>query len=212
MKIAPSILTADFNYLSREIESINEADYLHLDIMDGHFVPNLSFGPHICQMLSEITSIPFDVHLMVTNPLNWIDKFNFKNTCYITIHLESSGYLSAINKIKKLGVKVGVSIKPTTHVEKLIHILDQIDLVLIMSVDPGFGSQTFKMSSLDKIKYLAEYRTRNHLDFEIEVDGGINLETAKLCKDSGATMLVAGSYIFNKTNRNQVIKDLRECE
>lgn len=209
MKVAPSILTADFTKLKTEIKSIKTADFIHLDIMDGNFVPNLSFGPHISQMIRNTTSLPFDTHLMVLKPLEWIDKFALSNTTYITIHYESENYLEAIEKIKSKNIKVGLSIKPKTTIKEIKEILPLVDLVLVMSVEPGFGGQSFMSESLIKISELKKVRLENNLNFIIEVDGGINFETAKLVKEAGADMIVCGSFLFNSKNRKKVIKDLQ---
>lgn len=209
MLIAPSILTANFGDLKNEIKSIETADYIHLDIMDGNFVPNLSFGPHITKCISKLTNIPFDTHLMVLDPLKWIDKFAIGNTKYITVHYESDNYLEAINEIKKKGIKAGLSIKPKTSVSQIKHLLKDLDLILVMSVEPGFGGQSFMPNSIDKIKELNQIRTDLELDFIIEVDGGINLETGKLVKDAGVDMVVAGSHIFNQEDRKLAIKNLK---
>lgn len=209
MLIAPSILTADFGDLKNEINSISKADYIHLDIMDGNFVPNLSFGPHISKCIRNLTDIPFDTHLMVLDPLKWISKFSIENTTFITVHYESNNYLEAIKEIKSKGIKAGISIKPKTTVDEIKHLLSQIDLILVMSVEPGFGGQKFMENSLDKIKKLKKLKEELNLNFIIEVDGGINLETAKLVKDAGADMIVAGSHIFNQKDRNKAIKQLK---
>lgn len=209
MLVAPSILTADFSKLKEELKSINNADYIHIDIMDGHFVPNISFGPYITSIIAETCDKPLDTHLMVTNPVDWIEKFAVKNTKYITVHYESNDYLKAIELIKKANIKSGISIKPKTKVNEIKHLLPMIDLVLIMSVEPGFGGQAFMPNALDKIKQLVQIRKELNLDFIIEVDGGINEQTIDLVKDAGVDMVVAGSYIFNKDNRRKIIKELK---
>lgn len=210
MLVAPSILTANFANLKDELASINNADYIHLDIMDGHFVPNLSFGPHISNEIRKVSNVTFDTHLMVSKPLDWIDKFAIENTEFITIHYESENFLEAIKAIKKRNIKPGLSIKPKTSVSEIINYLAQVDLVLVMSVEPGFGGQKFIYDAVSKISELKQLRHDLKLNFIIEVDGGINLETAKLVKDAGADMIVAGSHIFNQVDRNKAIENLRK--
>ena len=209
MKIAPSVLTADFSNLKKELDSIATADYLHLDIMDGHFVPNISFGPAITKQIEKNTLLPLDVHLMVSDPLNWIPLFSLPKVKFITIHIESNHVDQTIELIKKNKIGVGLSIKPNTMVSKIIPYLSKIDLVLVMTVEPGFGGQSFIMSSLDKVKELVELRRKNGLSFVIEVDGGVNFETAKLCKDQGVDIAVAGSYLFNMNDRKKGMEGLR---
>ncbi len=209
-KIAPSVLTANFNNLKEEITSISKADLIHLDIMDGHFVPNISFGPHICKAISNLTDVAFDIHLMTSNPLDWIEKFRFEQTRYITVHVESNRFLEAIEKIRALGMKPGLTLKPQTPIEALKPYLNLVDLILVMSVEPGFGGQSFIMESLEKIKILDQWKKALNLGYSIEVDGGVNKETAALCKAAGADILVVGSYLFNQENRNKVIGDLQK--
>ena len=209
MKIAPSILTADFNQLEQEIKSISESDYLHLDVMDGHFVPNISFGPHVLSGISKITNIPLDTHLMIEDPKAYIDHFVRIGSSIITVHVEAKTPLEAICRIKASGVKAGISLKPKTKIEALFPFLDQVDLVLVMSVEPGFGGQSFMADTLEKYKAFVELREKYHYQYVIEIDGGINLETAKLAKSAGVDIAVAGSYVFNASDRNQAIKDIK---
>ncbi|MBE0700671.1 MAG: ribulose-phosphate 3-epimerase [Acholeplasmataceae bacterium] len=201
MKIAPSILTADFTRLRRELKTIKTADFLHLDIMDGHFVPNISFGPSLSKQISQITKLPLDIHLMVSEPLKWIDDFSFEKTKYITIHVESDQPHEAIKAIRKNLIGVGVSIKPKTPVSAIADMLDQVDLVLVMTVEPGFGGQAFIPESLDKVKELVRIRKEKDLKFDIEVDGGINHNTIHFCKDAGVDIVVVGSFLFNQIDR-----------
>ncbi|MGI6781594.1 MAG: ribulose-phosphate 3-epimerase [Acholeplasmataceae bacterium] len=210
MLIAPSVLTADFSKLKEEIESIDNADYIHLDIMDGNFVPNLSFGPHIARIIQAETEVPLDTHLMVLNPLDWIDVFAIDNTAFITVHYESENFLEAIKLIKEKQIKAGLSIKPKTQVSEIAEYLPLVDLVLVMSVEPGFGGQKFIPEALAKISELNLIRTEQNLNFIIEVDGGINDDTARQVKALGADMIVVGSYLFDQKNRRKEIKRLRD--
>lgn len=209
MKIAPSVLTADFTDLKNEIKSISDADLIHIDIMDGNFVPNISFGPAITKQISKISSKNLDVHLMVLDPLKWIDDFSLENVEYITVHFESNDFLEALNKIRKNGKKVGITIKPETPVTAILKYLKDVDLVLIMSVKPGFGGQKFMPESLDKVKELVSLREKNDYKYVIEIDGGINGETAPLVKEAGVDIAVVGSYLFNKQERNKEMEKLR---
>lgn len=209
MKIAPSVLTADFTDLENELKSIKTADYLHLDIMDGHFVPNISFGPAISKMISKKTNLPLDIHLMVTNPYQWIDAFTFKNTKYITIHVESNDVRKTMDKIKSNHIKLGLSVKPKTKVDELLPYISEVDLVLVMTVEPGFGGQSFMHNMMDKVKELVEIRKKFNLSFEIEVDGGINDQTIEIARLSGVDVCVAGSYLFNLKDRKKGILSLK---
>ena len=209
MIIAPSVLTADFTKLATELEKINTADYIHIDIMDGHFVPNISFGPAITKTINDISKLPLDVHLMVSNPVKWIDRFSLSNVEIITVHVESNQYLEAIDLIRKNGKKVGISIKPHTPIDEIIELLDQVNLVLVMTVEPGFGGQSFMADMMDKVKSLSSIRTKDNLDFIIEVDGGVNKDTIKTCQQAGVDMVVAGSYVFNHENPKEAIKSLK---
>ncbi len=209
MKIAPSILTADFTNLAEEIRSVESADYLHIDIMDGHFVPNISFGPTITHQISKMSSLPLDVHLMVTNPVKWVDQFAKSKPQFITIHTEANRVAETIKSIKSHHIGVGLSIKPKTPVDDLLPFLDHVSLVLVMTVEPGFGGQSFIYEALDKVKELVKIRKANNYQFEIEVDGGINAETIKNCRDAGVDIAVAGSYLFNQKDRQKGISSLR---
>jgi len=210
MLIAPSVLTADFSKLKQEIESIDNADYIHLDIMDGNFVPNLSFGPHIAKTISNETEVPLDTHLMVLDPLKWINTFAIPGTEFITVHYESENFLEAIRLIKEKGIKAGLSIKPATEVEEIIEYLSFVDLVLVMSVEPGFGGQKFMPEAIGKISDLNRIRVEQGLNYLIEVDGGINDETIQQVRAVGADIAVVGSYLFNQKNRKKEIKELKE--
>lgn len=209
MKIAPSILTADFTDLKNEIKSISNADLIHIDIMDGNFVPNISFGPAINKQIAKISNIDLDVHLMVTNPLMWIDEFSLENVKYITVHYESQNFLESVKKIKENKKLVGITIKPKTKVNSILDVLKLADLVLVMSVEPGFGGQKFMPEMLDKVRELKRLREENNYNYQIEIDGGINNETIKLAKEAGVDISVVGSYLFNQTDRNKVIDNLK---
>lgn len=207
IKIAPSILSADFSILKEEISKIKTADYLHIDVMDMHFVPNLTFGPKLIKDIKKHTNIPFDVHLMVDNPEQWIPLIkDFADI--ITVHYESCIHLhKTIQEIKKYGKMVGIALNPSTNEDVLKYLLDDIDLILVMTVNPGFGGQSFINSQLEKIKNIKNM-TKNK-NIILEVDGGINDKTGKLCIEQGANMLVAGSFIFNNENYENAIKILK---
>ena len=200
IKIAPSILSADFANLEREIKSIENAgaDMIHIDCMDGHFVPNLTFGPPIIKALRSLTSLPFDVHLMINNPENSLEAYVDAGADIITIHPEATIHVdSLLSRIKSYGVKTGVSLLPSTSENIVDYIIDKIDLILVMSVNPGFGGQKFIINQLPKIKELAMKIKKSNAEIILAVDGGINDITAKECISNGANMLVAGSFIFN---------------
>jgi ribulose-phosphate 3-epimerase len=201
--LAPSILSADFLNLSQQIRMIEMAgaDLIHCDIMDGHFVPNISFGSFIVKRLSEFTNLPLDVHLMIKNPDNYIEDFVNAGAKYISVHYEEVIHLNrTINRIKEYNINAGVVINPSTPVNSLTDIVEYIDFVLIMSVNPGFGGQEFIESSLRKIKECKKLRDEFKLNFKIEVDGGINLSNVKNVIDAGADIIVAGASIFNSDN------------
>ena len=213
MIIAPSLLSMDFTQTLSQLKEIKEsqATWLHFDVMDGHFVPNLSFGPDICAQIRKHSDLFMDVHIMVSDPHYFSDVFIRAGADLITFHLEACAseeeVLSVIQKIRDKGVKVGLSIKPDTDVKSLIPFISKIDLILIMSVNPGYGGQSFIPNALDKIAFLRYYIDLNKLSCLIEVDGGINADTAKLVLDAGADVLVAGSYIF-KHNIKETINTL----
>jgi ribulose-phosphate 3-epimerase len=212
VKIAPSLLSADFSRLKEEVQEIEQvgADWLHLDVMDGHFVPNLTFGPLVVEAIRPYTKLPFDVHLMIENPDIYIDAFAKSGADYITVHQETCPHLHrTIHHIKGLGVKAGVSINPATPISVIEPILSDVDLVLLMTVNPGFGGQSFITSVLSKIADLRTLIDRRGLQVEIEVDGGIAPGTAKQVVESGATVLVAGSAVFGQTDRKQAIDLIR---
>jgi ribulose-phosphate 3-epimerase len=202
--VAPSLLSADFTDLRSDIDNMTAAgaDLLHLDIMDGHFVPNLTFGPFICRAIRGLTKLPLDAHLMITHPDHYLDSFAKAGVDAITIHEEIPGEIGGIlERIGDLGLKRGLSLRPGTPLEKILPWLDRLDLVLVMSVEPGFGGQKFDPSAVDKIRDLAHRRRREGLDFLISVDGGINDETGALCRTAGADILVSGSWLFGANDR-----------
>ncbi|MRI81364.1 ribulose-phosphate 3-epimerase [Aerococcaceae bacterium DSM 109653] len=212
MKIAPSMLSANFATLADEIKEIEAAgaDYLHIDVMDGTFVPNISFGPMVFGALRPMTNLVFDCHLMVQDPERYVEATAQAGADIITVHYEATKHIHrVIQQIKSLGKKAGVVINPGTPVAALDSVLPEVDLVLIMTVNPGFGGQSFIESTLTKIAKLKALREEHQYHYEIEVDGGVNAETGRKCLDAGADVLVAGSYIFNQTDRKAAIDSLR---
>lgn len=200
-KISASILTADFCALGETLKMYenNNIGYIHLDVMDGDFVPNISFGPPVIKSMAGKTSLPFDIHLMVTEPDRFVEDYVTENTEYIVVHQEACKHLDrTLQHIKSLGVKSGVALNPATPPEAIEYVLDKIDQVLVMSVNPGFGGQTFIESSLAKIKYLADLREQRGYTYKIAVDGGIKPENVKVVVDAGAEIIIAGSAILNK--------------
>ena len=210
IKISPSILSADFSQLGKEIKKLEDAgaDMIHVDVMDGHFVPNLTIGPPVIKALKKNSLLPFDVHLMISPVHKYIESYANAGADIITIHPEATNdLLGSINKIKEFKKKVGISLNPETKIEIIEKLLDQIDLILIMSVNPGFGGQKFMPEVLNKVKKLDEIRKNLKLNFVIEIDGGINFENSKLAIKSGADILVSGTTIF-KNNNGDIKKNI----
>ena len=205
IKISPSILSADFSKLGEEIMALEKAgaDYIHIDVMDGHFVPNITIGPEVIKRLRPITKLPFDVHLMISPVNNFIKDFADAGADIITFHPEATENISeTINLIKKLDKRVGISLKPKSQINLIEDYLSQIDLILIMSVEPGFGGQKFMPEVLDKMKKLRDLANEKKLNVDIEIDGGINFDNCKKAKDYGANILVSGSTVFKEHDGN----------
>ena len=205
IQISPSILSADFSQLGTEIKKLEEggADLIHVDVMDGHFVPNLTIGPPVIKNLRKYTKLPFDVHLMISPVHEYIENYAEAGADIITIHPEATENLKeTINLIKKFGKKVGVSLNPKTEIKTLIDEIENIDLVLVMSVNPGFGGQKFMPEILYKIKELKKIKDKSKYRFDIEVDGGINFSNSKIVLEAGADILVSGTTVFKENNGN----------
>lgn len=214
MKIAPSILSADFSNLQRDIELVEKggADYIHVDVMDGQFVPNITFGPNIVQAIRPITKLPLDVHLMIVDPEKYIPAFAKAGADIIMVHVEATPHIHrALQMMKDLGVKSGVVINPGTPITMIKHVLPIADQVLVMTVNPGFGGQSFIEETVEKIAELSELREQNNWHYSIEVDGGIVPETAQICQKAGADVFVAGSYIYNSEDPVGQINQLKEA-
>ncbi|MCM3759403.1 ribulose-phosphate 3-epimerase [Alkalihalobacillus oceani] len=212
IKIAPSILSANFAKLGQEVKEVEQggADYIHVDVMDGHFVPNITIGPLIVDALRPVTRLPLDVHLMIENPDLYIPQFAKAGADIISVHAEACPHLHrTVHLIKEQGKKAGVVLNPATPVAMIEQVLPDLDLVLLMTVNPGFGGQSFIESVLPKIEQVAALVNEQGLDVEIEVDGGVNQETAKRCIAAGANVLVAGSAIYNKQDRAAAIAAIR---
>lgn len=210
--IAPSILSADFSNLSQQIRLVEMggAEWIHCDVMDGQFVPNLTFGPIVVEAAKKVTRMPLDVHLMILNPENMIERFALAGADLITFHYEAVvHHHKLIHSIKDLGCKVGVSINPSTNFENLLSVIEYLDLVLIMSVNPGFGGQKFIESSLKKIETASDFKQKNKLKYLIEVDGGVDKNNIQKISDAGCDVFVAGSSIFNSENISASTSELK---
>jgi ribulose-phosphate 3-epimerase len=214
IKIAPSILAANFAKLAEEVIEVEQAgaQLIHIDVMDGHFVPNITMGPIVVEALRPVTKLPLDVHLMIENPDNYIESFAKAGADYITVHVEACPHLHrTIQLIRSFGVKPGVVLNPHTPIESIQHVLEDIDMVLFMTVNPGFGGQKFIHSVIPKIKQLADLIKEKDLSIEIEIDGGINAETIVPCAEAGATIFVAGSAIYSQTDRSKALQDIQQA-
>ncbi len=212
MLISPSLLSADFSDIKSEIKKIElgGADLIHIDIMDGHFVPNLTVGPDFVRAVKKTASLPLDLHLMVTDPEKWIVPFYDAGASYITIHQEATPHLDRIiEKINSLGIKSGLSLCPATAEKSLEYLLEKVDIVLVMSVNPGFGGQKFISNQIKKIRRLDEIRKKSRLSYMIEVDGGVNCSNAGELNSAGVDILVAGSFIFSSDDYKEAIESLR---
>lgn len=214
IKIAPSILAADFAKLGQEVQEVEKAgaDWIHIDVMDGHFVPNITMGPIVVDALRPLTELPLDVHLMIENPDRYIEDFAKAGADYITVHVEACPHLHrTIQLIRSFGVKPGVVLNPHTPIETIQHVLEDIDLVLFMTVNPGFGGQKFIHSVVPKVAELSQLIKDKGLSVDIQIDGGINEETIVPCAQAGANVFVAGSAIFGKQDRTQALQAIKKA-
>ena len=216
IKISPSILASDFSRLGQEVSAMEAAgvDMVHIDVMDGHFVPNISFGMPVIKSLRPVTNLIFDVHLMISDPLRYLGDFAKAGADMITFHLESDSDVKAtVDEIHRLGKKAGISIKPGTPAEALLPYMKDIEMALVMTVEPGFGGQKFMPDMMEKLRILRAYCQENGLDVDLQVDGGIDLKTAPIAVENGANVLVAGSALFGKPDYTVAVTDLRKvCE
>ena len=213
IRLAPSILSSDFSRLGEEVEEIEKAGahVIHVDVMDGHFVPNISYGAAVMKSLCGKTALPFDVHLMIKNPDQYLEDFVTDQTEYITVHQEACPHLHrTLQHIKGVGVKAGVALNPATPLSVLDYVLEEVDLILIMSVNPGFGGQKFIPSALRKVQELEEIRRKRDRGFVIEIDGGINLQNVKKVTDAGVQLVVAGSSVFGAENIGRRVNEFLE--
>ena len=210
-KIAPSILSADFANLERDIRNIaeNGGDWVHVDVMDGIFVPNITIGIPVLAALRKVTALPLDVHLMIDRPVRYVEDFVKAGADYVTVHIEADqpqNTLEALDKIRGLGCKAGIVLKPRTPAEAAIPYLEKCDMILVMTVEPGFGGQSFMADQMDKVRQLREWMDDINPDCHIEVDGGVDANTCAVCKEAGADVLVAGSAYFKAENRAEFVK------
>jgi ribulose-phosphate 3-epimerase len=211
--ICPSILSADFGRLAEQIKIVETAgaDIIHCDIMDGHFVPNITFGPDIISKVNEITNLPLDVHLMINSPEKYIDAFQKAGADYISVHIENNYHVNRlVTYIKNLKIKAGVVINPATPVKTLECVLEYLDYVLVMSVNPGFGGQKFVSNSLTKVRELKSIITKNNYDCLIEIDGGINIDNIKEASDAGVDMFVCGASVFKAKDISKAVTDMKK--
>ena len=212
IKIAPSILSADFAHMGQAVQMLEKsgADYIHFDVMDGHFVPNLTFGPPMCKALRPLTKLPLDVHLMVERPGDWVSRFRDAGADIVTFHVEAERHIHRVlQSIHDADMKAGVVLNPATPLSMCEDVLDECDMVLLMSVNPGFGGQKFIPHVLKKIEKLNDMKLVHGLRFDIEVDGGVNEQTAPLCRNAGATVLMAGNAVFSASDPGEMIRRLR---
>ncbi len=210
--VAPSLLSADFSRLGEEVDAVEKAgaDWIHIDVMDGHFVPNITIGPPVVKALDKCSSVPLDVHLMIEQPDNYVVAFADAGADIITVHAEACSHLDrTLSLIRDVGPKVGVSLNPATGLEAIEYVLDKVDMVLLMSVNPGFGGQSFIPSALDKAKNLKSMVDERKLDIDIEMDGGIKPDNAAAVRDAGVNVLVAGSAVFGSESYETAINGLR---
>jgi ribulose-phosphate 3-epimerase len=212
-KLAPSILSADFSRLGDEIKAVEEAgaDYIHVDVMDGHFVPNITIGPLVVETIKNVTKLPLDVHLMISNPDKYIKDFIKAGSSILSVHAETCPHLQrTINHIRELGIKPAVVLNPSTSLSTLEYILEEVDMVLLMTVNPGFGGQKFISSMIPKIKKLRKLIDEKHLPVELEVDGGINLDNISKVVNAGADVIVAGSAVFKSKDCKETVRLMKK--